>query len=256
MKTINTLLAALFAVSLLSACGRSTTVYSDGAVDAVVGTDGRSLLPNGFYDQSVNHAIVEISEDPSQPQLRFRLLGGTSAAGSFNDSSATGNRALLGISKYDHSALAAFSLGVTATSETSSDLSVSLLVDLNCDGASAVRNLIADSIATRSTGSVTSLISINTAIWSVSGAPLTDSSSNILVHSNSGSARSDLSQLLASYPNACLRNDRSDAPDAPSNLPIGSVLLSIGGVTSTSVETLNVSDLTINGDDVQTWGQR
>ena len=236
---------------LASACGRTTTIYADPNNTGVVGVPYGYVLPDGFTDQSVNNAKVEVLPAAQPSVLKFSLLDGTKMAGAFNDAAATGNRALLSIGKYDHSALANFSLTLNSASDTNVGASVSLLVDLNCDGSTPVRTLISDGLPNG-----VSSASISDVIWSVAGAAMTDASSNILVPSQSSLSSSDLKKLLVSYPHACLRNAVSDADDAPKNISLGSVLLSIGGGSSTSVESLTVSDLLIKGDDIKTWGQQ
>jgi hypothetical protein len=239
--------ASLLILVFLSACGRSNTIYSDG--DGAAGTDGRSVLPNGFYDQSVNHALVTVDGG----RLHFQLLGGTSAAGSFVDSTLTGNRALLGIGSYDGTPLA--DLDVSADFDAgsqSSTLRVSALVDLECDGTSPVRTI--ESSVSSSSASVDA-----TSSWTIDGSDLTDAHGHVLL---SASAGSSLADLLLEYPNACLRNDRSDASDAPASglsstsVPLAGVLLSIGSGTSTSLEDVAVTSLSINGDIYDTWGTR
>lgn len=229
---------ALILALALTACGRSNTVYPDASGDTAIslGTDGVTQLPNGFYDQSVNNAVVDI--DPSHV-LRFRTLGGSPGAGQFVDSTATGDSAMVSTGLYDGKTLSSFSLSVAS----SAPLNVSLLVDLACDGTSAVATI---------TAPVSSSLAVSDASWLSDGSDISASGSVVL----SSSVPSSLSALLAAYPSACLRSDRSLAPDMPASIPVGSVLLSLGSSSSADTATVLVSDLKIYGDDYSTWGTR
>ncbi len=240
----------IVAFVVLSGCGRHDTIYVDGtgsgSGSGVVQIDDRTFLPADFADQSVNHGVVDIAAVGDHRGLRFRLLGGTSDPGSFNLATAVGNRAILGIVKYDETLLKDLNLQVTTASETSSKLKVTLLIDLKCDASSGVRTIGSDEITTAATP--------HDSIWSVSGAAIKDSASNELVPSSTGSARSSLDSLLVEYPQACLRASVSDADNLPKNLKLGSLLLSIGESSSTDLQLLTVSSLKINGAVYNTWG--
>jgi hypothetical protein len=241
-------LLALLTGLVLSACGRPNVVYSDGA--AIVSSGTPDILPTGFQDQSINHGEVSTAADFGiTPSLQFHLFGGSSATGSFNDTTAVGNRALLGVQKYDHSGLANFGLAVTSASDTSSALHISILVDLLCDGTTPLRTLETSNLALGS-----STANTTDSIWSIDGAALKDASNNVVLASVADATPSGLTAMLAAYPTACLKNGHSDAPDAPTG-SVGSVVLSIGSNSSTTVESLTVSTLKINGDVYHTWGQ-
>ncbi len=244
-KVTSILAFAAAAFILMNGCGRADTIYVDPAA-GVVGTDGRTFLPTDFVDQSVNTASVEIVTAGDHKELRLRLVGGAAPAGAFNDSAAVGSRAILGIGKYDETLLRAFRLQVTATSQTSSNLRVSLLVDLKCDATETVRTLVSDSIAASA--------SPYDAIWSVAGISIKDSSNMTLVPSASETSRVSLQALLTNFPNACLRAAISDAEGLPKNARLGSLLLTLGDQNSTDVQALQISELNINGDDYKTWG--
>lgn len=222
-----------------SGCGRSDTFYA-GDDDHFVVIE-HSSLPSGFYDQSVNHADVSISSGA----LLLRLRGGAADAGAFNDSSLVGNVAAVGLSKYESSKLSDFALSVQSSSTTTSDLQVRVIADLKCDGT-LLRTLLSDV-------SVGSSTLDKTGNWTVADHDIVGSSSNVLV---STSASSTLDALLSEYPSACLKNGIGEESDAPASIPVASLRISIGSGSSTSVEEVSISSLTVNGDVYQTWSSQ
>lgn len=119
------------AVSLLSACGRENTVYSDdkgAAIDSITIRDGRSLLPKGFLDQSTGDGRVEIVEAGTvRSVVRF-----------------TGARAVLGITNYESLKLSEFSIEVQT--QDTKPLTVALLIDRTCAGSS-IETIVAETSA-------------------------------------------------------------------------------------------------------------
>jgi len=152
---------AVLAIAM-SGCGRGDTIYggdasgtrikSDVAIDLLI-DDGR-ILPRGFFDQSVNRAVVDIYRDESNiPYLELRLSAGTNTVGGFNGND-IGNRALVGISLYD-TTLVSNLPGVTFDAKSDALLAdVLLIVDLDCTGTQVPRllkaagsDLVANSMA-------------------------------------------------------------------------------------------------------------
>ena len=232
MKSLAGLAIILVGV-LGSSCGRQDTIYSDGG-DQIVAIE-HSSLPDGFYDQSVNHADAMVANS----SLRLRVRGGVAEPGSYNDSSLTGSRATVGIAGLDSTLLSDFSLHVDSTSTTTDSIRVSLLVDLKCDDVN-VRTL-ESTIAVGSSDLSTD--------WTVNGSPLSDALGTVLL----SSSPSPLSALLNEYPKACLKSGLSGAPDAISLIPVSGVQLSIGSGTSMRPEEVSISSLVLNGETHSSW---
>lgn len=242
---------ALALGAVVAACGRANTVYSDGDPSAVT-SDGLTVLPTGFYDQSVNRGVVDIATDPDSNTkvLRLRLLGGANDAGAFNLSTATGNRAVLAISKYEKLALTDLSIEIVSKTSTSSRVHASALISLACDGTTNVETIVSDDFDTT--------LSTADAVWSVSGAEIKDANGTVVLAANSSGQRTSLDDLLTAYPSACLQQGHSTADETPAflaNSAMASLQLSLGGVDSTSTEELKISKLKVNGDSYSTWGR-
>ena len=205
--------AFLILAVLASGCGRADTVYSDGDAGLIV--IEHSALPAGFYDQSVNHADAMAEKNA----LRLRLRGGAAAPGSFNDASLTGNIASVGLGDYDKKNLSDFSLAIESTSDTTTTLNVSLVVDLDCDSAQ------------------TKTLQTSLGVGSTS-VDATDST---------------IAAVLADHPAACLKNALSEEDTAPKGVPVAALRIWIGSGTSTSIEDVSITKLTLYGDVHDTW---
>jgi hypothetical protein len=236
MKRLGVLVFILAGV-LVSGCGRSDTIYADDGDGLVV--IEHSALPDGFYDQSANRADAMSTGS----QLRLRIRGGDSLSGTFNDTTLTGSRAIVGIDGYTSSRLADFDLHLESASSTTTSVRITLIVDLKCDGGTL--RTLESSLPVGSSD----VSSITSSAWTVAGSSITDSVGAVLL----SSAPSSLNALLIEYPNACLKNGVSDAPDAPASIPLAAVQLSIGSGTSTSAEEVLISSLVLNGDTYSSW---
>jgi len=223
----------------LSGCGRADTYYPGNDDNFIV--IEHSSLPAGFFDQSVNHADVTVSSG----ELLLRLRGGTSDPGSFNDTTAIGNVAAVGLGGYASSKLSDFNLAVQSSSTTTSNLEVRVIADLDCDGTK-LRTLF-------SSISVGSATLDKSGSWTVADHDITGSSSNVLLSSTTPST---LDALLAEHPSACLKNGLSEEGDAPASIPVAALRISIGSGSSTSVEDVSISSLTVNSDVYQTWSSQ
>ncbi|MEK7358055.1 MAG: hypothetical protein AAB250_16520 [Bdellovibrionota bacterium] len=256
------ILVVTLALSLLGGCGRNDTVYTDGngvkiAGEVLVSSDGRALLPRGFYNQSVNKAVVDVwMGSTNYPYLRLRILDGTNAAGGFNGPG-IGNRALVGLAQYDATLLATFD-GVKF--DFASDLlmpEVLLLVDLDCTG-SVPRVLRADSSKllpgiTLEGGFRRLDATPVTAAWTTN-LDITDpgSPSTVLL---STTTPKTLTDVIAAYPNACIRNSASFDLGMPKSLPTAGVLLSLGGTNNSVPSTVLIDRIEIGTDIYNDWEQ-
>jgi hypothetical protein len=218
-----------------SGCGRSDKIYSADADQNQIVAIEHATLPDGLYDQSINQAdAMSINS-----ALRLRVSGGSSAAGAFNDPSLTGSRATVGIGKMESTLLSDFALHVDSTSSTTASIRVSLLVDLKCDGGTL--RAIESTVAVGASDVATD--------WMVAGAPITDVSGAVVL----STTPSSLTILNSEYPNACLKNGVSDAPDAIAAIPVASVQLSIGSGTAVTAEEVSISSLVLNGKTYSSW---
>ena len=263
----------LSAVSL--GCGRSDTVYGTiepvkVAVGPPISIDGRSVLPRGFYNQSVNSAGVDIwSDNSNSPYLRLRILDSSqngASSGGFNGSG-KGNRALVGISLYDNTALANFA-GLEMDSKTSTGnltLDALLIVDLNCapnNGNSHASLVVLRAEASR----LNSVLDLeggfkrysaltSDSVWTSSQGDLVDPGNNatLLLPKSGGTASASLDALINAYPNACLKNTASGDPGLPRNIGTAAVLISLGSDTSTDIATLLIDRIKVNTDVYKIW---
>ncbi len=233
----------LLGLSLTAACGRETKIYNDpkpdtGAQDVPpsIIIEPRSL-PTGFFDQSVNQAVVDLALDgDSKVAVRMKTSSQTQAAGGFNGTGG-GNRALLGLGK--HSDLKVTELSSITfdrkTIEGSEPLTVLLSVDLQCDGSST-RLLSADSqkLEPGATPQADDYSRINAdlalEVWSVSGQAIVDPSDATLelVSSVSDAKPKSLTKFMQAYPKACLKNAKTQDDGLPKNLTTAGILISLG----------------------------
>ncbi|MES2964394.1 MAG: hypothetical protein V4760_10915 [Bdellovibrionota bacterium] len=265
--SIRTSILAFVAITaVLTGCGRGDIVYTDGGAELTkqddslpITIDDRSILPRGFFDQSVNRADVQIHRSTSNyPYLRLRLLGGTNTAGGFNGPG-TGNRALVGLAQYDATLLTNIP---TVTIDMKSDglvPDVLLLVDLDCTG-NVPRVLKADGNSLYATalaleGGFKRLeASTSAAVWTTNldiTDPL-DPSMTLL----STSTKASLDDVITAYPNACIRNAASFDLAMPKSLPTAGVLLSLGGASTTAVTTVLIDRIEIGTDVYNDWEQQ
>lgn len=261
------LLLAPLLVALSIGCSRETKVYQDpldpvsidDTTEPPITTDGRALLPTGFYNQSVNCALVDVALDGATADskaIRLQTLPGTNDVGSFNGTG-QGNRALLGLAPYGDVQLSMLT-GITFDSKSlvgTETVSVHLIVDLACDGTS-IRVLTANKA---SLGSGTSVADgytrfsalLNEARWKANGAAITDpdDGSVTLVAGTADASASALDAFLVKYPAACLKNTASGDDDMPKSLPTAAVLFSLGDSSTTTANTAFIKRITV-GDDV------
>jgi hypothetical protein len=222
MKSLRRIQNSIFVLgavaALMTGCGRSNTVYSDPANAAAgpTGTDSRSLFPEGFFDQSLGDASVEIVNAGTQ-QAALRLK--TESAGS---------RAILGVSNYDQLPLADFD-GLEFEGSTSASLRVSLLIDLACDHSESLVTINADGVQSE--------IGRGDVSWRQTGSNQTFS----------------LESFSNQYPNACLRNGESTDSDLP-RMPLASLLLSVGDTQAP--HSIEIKSLTIQNDTFENWGSK
>ena len=232
---------------ILTACGRENVIYSADP-NAIVRLDD-FYLPTGFNNQSVNQGDVTFKNAPTKAVVILYLNAGASPAGSFNNAAATGNRSIISIENYDETALSDFTLQLTTTDvSANAKLGVSLLVDLTCDAATPGRTLESQPL--------TNGASLHDAIWSVAGAAITNAAGQTILSSSADSAPKKLDDVLAEYPNACLRGAVSDAPGLPKSKMLGSLNITLGDENSIDEQSVTITDMTINGDLYSKWGDR
>lgn len=245
-------------------CGRETKIYTDPA--PVVTTpetpatrNGRSVLPEDFYDHSVNRGQVDIALDGAEgDSIALRLLTrpGSNDAGSFNGSG-QGNRAILGVSSYDNNSLSSISaISFDAKNFMGTEqVSVLILVDMTCNDSAprifSINGSAISSVTDVDNGYKRYRITLTDESWQVSGSALMDpdNSAVTLVPSTSDPTRASLSALLSKYPNACLRNAATSDDSLPKGAPTSAVLFALGDPSTTSANGVFINRLTI-GDDV------
>lgn len=257
------LLTGLVATGLIG-CGRETKIYTDPApttataTGALTTTNGRSLLPEDFFDHSVNKGQVDIALDGVQSEslaLRLSTRSGSNDTGAFNGSG-TGSRAILGISSYDKRELSTLS-SITFDAKTyagTERISILLLVDPACDGSTprvfSVDGGAIGSVSDIGNGYNRYRVTLTDESWQISGAAFTDpgNSSVTLVPSSSGPSKASLSALLAKYPHACLRNAASGDEGLAKGAPSSAVLFALGSASTTTTNGAFINRLTIGND--------
>jgi hypothetical protein len=245
-----------------SACGRGDLIYGDGAVAddgkngiTVVTTDGRAYLPRGLFNQSVNRGVVDVwIGSTNYPYLRMRLLDGTNSTGGFNGPG-IGNRALVGVSLYDTTLLSNFD-GVKYDF-TSDGLmpEVLLQVDLECNGSvprllTANANSLLPGVAL-SGGYRRLAATPGVAAWTTNLAVTDPLDPSIVLLDES--TPSTLADVIAAYPNACIKNAATFDLAMPKGLPTAGVLLSLGSESTTIPSTVLIDRIEIDGDVINDW---
>lgn len=262
---IRSALTAPLAVALafaMSGCGRGDTVYGGGATALVKQGDllpvviERSILPRGFYNQSVNRATVDIYRNSSNyPYLRLKISSGDSDVGGFNGAG-VGNRALVGLSQFDATLLSSFP-GVTFDAKSDGLLAdVLLVVDLDCTGgAPALLKASGDELfpaAMALEGGFKRFEASTTApVWT-SNMDITDPGDPSVTLLSTSSAAS-LDDVIAAYPNACIKNTASFDPEMPKSLPTAGLLLSLGSADTTFESSVLIDRIEIGIDVFNDW---
>lgn len=254
---------ALSLLALLSlACSRETTVYPASAInsntDTPQVTDGRPVLPQGFLDQSVNSASVDIALDATTATsvaIRVRTSDLVNSAGRFNGNG-TGNRALLGYSLAHKKPLSSLD-SITFDSkviEGDGAISVLLQVDLKCDGSTPQiliaegEDLLVAGAATAGYFRYTAKLTDN--VWKTNqGEILSPSDSSlILLPSRSATSAASLEALLAEYPSACLVNAKSDNDDLPKLMNTAGIIFALGEADTSEFNGAFINRLSIGSD--------
>jgi hypothetical protein len=275
-KILNCFLIGCFTIGLLATtlgCGRDNKIYPDlsssptpeTGITPDITADGRSVLPPGFFNQSVNQALVDRAlnnENLLSSVLRLQTFAGSNPPGGFFGDG-TGNRAILGIAGHANTPL--FQLGAITVDarkvQGSQNLQLSLIVDLECDG-SAPRilqsNLQLSSQSAIANGYSRWMADVSTTSWQVVGASLSDplNSNNLLLSSDSSENRETLDSLLVAFPDACLQNSSSIAAFAhnlPRGIPTASVLLTLGNDTTTDLNITLIKRISIGSVIHQGW---
>jgi hypothetical protein len=255
-------MTALFALSVaLCGCGRATKIYPDGSGTLGVlpiQIDDPIVLPIGFYDQSVNHARVDLGLDgvtPTSIALRLQTNATSNSVGGFNGPG-TGNRALLGVAEHNGTPLSALgAIGFDAKSVNGTD-GVSILVqaDLECDG-SQLHVLEATSTALQpganiGNGYVRYQASLNQSVWKSAAAAIfhPGNPSVTLVPDQSAATPVSLSALLSQFPAACLKNGATGNAGLPKNVPTAAVIFALGTPSTMTYNTVLINRLVIGSD--------
>jgi hypothetical protein len=255
-------LIVYFALSLvLGGCGRATKIYPDGS--GTVGVlpiqiDDPIVLPSGFYDQSVNHARVDLALDGASETsiaLRLQTNATSNPAGGYNGSG-TGNRALLGVAEQNGSLLSAIGAITFDAKSVNGTEGVAVLIqaDLACDGQQ-LHVLEASSSALQpglsiGNGYVRYQAGIGQNVWTSAGAAISHSGnpSITLVPDKSSTTPVSLSALLAQFPGACLKNASTGNADLPKNVPTAAVLFALGTPSTNTYNTVLINRITIGTD--------
>lgn len=242
-------LAASVLIAMLSlGCGRANRVYPDPkpaspSVVTPVSTEELALLPRGFYDQSVNRAVVSAMLSGGTGHLRLRTFAGENPAGGFNGDG-LGNRALLGLGSHAGTKLSELGSITFDFKAIKGDerVSIALVVDLDCgepavaSGGSSDTILVTASSTRLGEGATLpedlSRIEAFTSdsLWQTSAADLTDPSdpSITLLHSESSATASSLDAVIARFPQACILNSASGAHALPLSVPTAGILFALG----------------------------
>jgi hypothetical protein len=250
----------LLGLSLTAACGRETKIYDDPKPDTGTQDVPPSIiiephsLPNGFFDQSVNQAIVDLALDgDNKVAVRMKTTAQTQSAGGFNGSG-EGNRALLGLGKHFDSKLSelssiSFDRKVIDGTEP---LTVLLSVDLQCDGK-ATRLLVADEqkLETGAIPQADDYSRINAEfdqeLWSVSGQAIVDPNDATveLVSSTSVAKPKSLTKFMQAYPKACVKNAKTQDDGLPKNLTTAGILISLGTPDTKTTSTTFINRISV-----------
>lgn len=244
-----TAMIAATAFSGLIGCARETSVYSDPSAPVAVTpvSTGGNALPTNFYNQSVNRASVEIQPDgvsADSKALKFHTSSGTNDAGGFNGSG-LGNRAILGLGSWHARPVSqAEPISFDAQSFAGSEaISVSLQIDLKCDGSetrvvsASGTAIAAEATSSSGDGYTRFTASLAKPLWMASGNPILSADANSAIVPSSGS-RVSLTALLSEYPSACLRNASTSAAELPKGIPTAAVLWTLGQDSTSNVNTV------------------
>jgi hypothetical protein len=256
MKSLTTIVAFALMITSLLGCGRSNVVYSDGQQ---VTTDGLSLFPPGIYNQSVNQAYVNLKKVDASNVVRFKTRVQANAAGAYNDTSQTGNFALLGIALFDSTPLSLLGdYAFEAKQITGSrPLNLYLQVDLNCDHSipyvlqATSHDLIQTSV---SNGYVSYSALSSDFVWTSHGSPIISGSTTLIPETDSGTGVGSIQDLIAVYPNACISNAETYDPGFPVGLPTAGVLIGLGDSSEVLENEVNVRSIDVGSHNFSNWG--
>lgn len=250
---------AVLNAALSLACSRENKIYSDPSVSSSLTPVATtpSNLPEDFFNQSVNRASVEIQPETVSSDaraIRFQTETGANPVGAFNGAG-TGNSAILGISSWS-------GLPVTQAEPLTFDaknyvgslkISVSLQIDLSCDGADIrVVRASGTDIESQPTialgdGYVRFAASLDAPIWLSRSQPILDPVSGDTLLSDSGPS-SSLQALLAKYPAACLKTAATTAAELPLGIPTAAILWSLGDDTTINANVVFARRLTVGSE--------
>jgi hypothetical protein len=305
--SVGTFLSSYFLLGLLCiglfGCGHQNTIYPDtNSENPISGTQSGNppasggqiaQMPQGFFDESVNLASVNIGLDGSSTSslgIKFKINPGTNPVGSFNGPG-TGSRAILGIALYSGKKLSDWISG-TGSSATSisgtptinidvksvngeAPVAISLLINLDCsDGGSptgSTRLIVTTPEVSQNTSSSTPptpgyirmTADLTKAAWFTADVAITDPSNpaTILLPSlpppgQSPTAGMDLSALLAKFPNACLQNAVNTASLLPTHEMSSAIMISLGDDSTTTLNEIFVNRISIGADlySSEAWG--
>jgi len=242
---------------LTAACGHENKLYRDPArpmVTPAIANTQASRLPLDFFDQSVNLATAEVSLDGTTTTSLAILLeanAGTSPAGGFNGSG-TGNRALLGLAINSPRKLSSIPGGITFDAKSisgSEKIGVSLLMDLDCTGASTrVLNATAVNLApgtAQAAGYIRFSAAFDETRWLVSGSDITDpgNPATVLIPSSGGAVA--LTDLIAKFPNVCIHNATNSDDALPKGLASAGVLFTLGDPTTATLNQVFINRISV-----------
>ncbi len=225
-------------------CSRDTAIFEEKSLEMVlpISTDGRVLLPNDFYDQSVGRAKVETQLDgvsATSKAIRFQTQGGANSPGAYNGSG-VGSRALLGIGTWHGRPLSALSDLRWEAKSTLGAIAISMIlqIDLKCNGGDiAVVEALSGSLATpvaKTDGYFEYRALLADAVWISLKTPVLDPTTSAELLSTAIGSPKKLSDTVAAFPAACLKNVASGAASLPKNIPTAAILWSLGDDANTT----------------------
>lgn len=246
-------------------CARDTSVYpetANGFVDPISVGDP-ATLPKGFFNQSVNHAVVEFQPDgttATSVSVSFRTTSGSNPMGAFNGTG-VGNRAIVGIGSW-HSRPVSQAEPITFDARHyagTEKIGVTLQIDLKCDGSQiAVVHASGASIAAQPAISQADTFarftaSISAPIWLASTAPILDPDTSMILVPTTGGPVS-LQAMLTKFSSACLENGSTGANELPKGIPTAAINWSLGtdstiDTNSTFVRRFSIGSQVIEGFD-------
>lgn len=249
------LIIAAFLLSL--GCSREDTIYPEPVSPVATppispSSTSPSLLPEGFYDQSVGLAKVDLQPDgisSHSKSIRLKITPGANSPGGFNSGDGVGSKSILGYDVWEKPLSDIFPLGHDGQTVSGTEkINLGIQVDLKCDQSEVYLLVATSARLTPYTSSPDSLgysrteVDPSDPVWAVeasSGQPLKDPDTDTvlikaleLASDPSPSPHgSSLNALLLRYPSACISNARAEtlqARETPKGAPTAGIQWTLG----------------------------